>query len=291
MNKLILKLIKALPGDGFINKALAIQCMLYAIVVPAFVLAGVDVTYNDSADIKWIGIGLLAVAAYSALLGLSRKLKERYLRGKVVGIAGNISLPQAVALAIGSGVTEEVVFRGLLQTHLGLIVASVLFGAIHWDRAVKVYPLVSGVIGLGLGLVTIASGSLVPAIVIHVVNNFVAFLYAKKAYRKMRDAMAEKARELRRESEVAKLLGEDKASEACIKAIEEVRALREEVKDLWLPKRRFYLIKEWDDTVNKVEVVGVDRDTESVTMRYDDGVTHTVSAQYFRSVEHKALPC
>lgn len=235
MQSFYARLINLLPGDGFFNKALAIQCTLYAATVIALVLVGVDVTYSDSSNIKWVGIGLLAIVAYSAVLGLSKRLQERYLNGRVVSHVNNLTVLQGLAFAIGSGVAEEVVFRGFLQTHLGLVVASVLFGLVHWDKTVKVYPLVTGVIGLLLGLVTIASGSLVPAIVIHVVNNFVAFMYARVEGRKLREAMVAKARELRRERDAMLdkhplIQGFDDLNNDLAQELKKVKALREELR-------------------------------------------------------------
>ena len=50
----------------------------------------------------------------------------------------------------------------------------------------------------------------------------------------------------------------------------------------------FFHIKEWDDSLDVVEVVSRPYDQfgqeGDVLMRYPDGVTHRVSARYFRSI-------
>lgn len=44
-----------------------------------------------------------------------------------------------------------------------------------------------------------------------------------------------------------------------------------------------YVVREWDDTVHKVLVVGTSGN-DQVTFKYEDGLTHTTTADYFSSL-------
>lgn len=88
------------------------------------------------------------------------------------------------ALAAIAGVTplgEELFFRGLVQRGiarrgyplLGLGLASLLFGAAHGDW---LYGAAALSLGLALGLLLRRSGSLLPALAAHSINNFIAVL-------------------------------------------------------------------------------------------------------------------
>ena len=78
-------------------------------------------------------------------------------------------------VALLSGAAEEYLFRGALQHKFGLWVAAVVFGAIHWplNRNFWMWPIFSGVIGLGLGALALATHSIVAPAAAHVVVNYV----------------------------------------------------------------------------------------------------------------------
>lgn len=79
--------------------------------------------------------------------------------------------------------TEECIFRGLLQTVLvqrfgalvGILVASVLFGLVHLPFSGK-FALVAGVAGLGYGLALHFSGRMSMAVLLHAAVNSVHLL-------------------------------------------------------------------------------------------------------------------
>ena len=81
-----------------------------------------------------------------------------------------------VCVAVGAPVVEELFYRGLLQPALirltnpviGIAVASVLFGAVHFS-VVELLPL--SVVGLVFGLLAHRTGRLLPAIVAHMTFN------------------------------------------------------------------------------------------------------------------------
>lgn len=78
-------------------------------------------------------------------------------------------------IALLSGAAEEYLFRGALQEKMGLWLAAVVFGVIHWplNRNFWMWPILSGAIGLGLGGLAHGTHSIVAPAAAHVVLNFV----------------------------------------------------------------------------------------------------------------------
>ncbi|HVG93707.1 MAG TPA: CPBP family intramembrane glutamic endopeptidase [Planctomycetota bacterium] len=88
-------------------------------------------------------------------------------------ILGPYTYGQALLLALASGVGEEVLFRGALWLHLGLVGSSLLFGLVHVlpKRSLLAYPIFAVAVGVILGLLRQGSGSVVPPILTHVTVN------------------------------------------------------------------------------------------------------------------------
>jgi membrane protease YdiL (CAAX protease family) len=105
-----------------------------------------------------------------------------------------LSIWQVALLATSAGIGEEMLFRWCVQGGLvrvlpvdggwiwSLVIASVLFGVCHaigW-----LYFVLATLIGLLMGLVMIASGSVVPAIAAHGLYDFVAILVLRRMGRR-----------------------------------------------------------------------------------------------------------
>jgi len=84
-----------------------------------------------------------------------------------------------LGLGLAPAVGEEFLFRGLLLRGLigklgrlgALLVSSAAFGLMHFD---PVHSVAAALIGLYLGIVLLRTGSLLPAMVCHAVNNVLA---------------------------------------------------------------------------------------------------------------------
>ena len=89
-----------------------------------------------------------------------------------------------VAIAAGPALGEELLFRGLvlrslsarLPGGLAVLLSAILFGAIHLDALQGMGALL---IGLYLGFLALATGSLWPAIAAHALNNLLCALFAR----------------------------------------------------------------------------------------------------------------
>lgn len=140
---------------------------------------------------QWFVFGTIGVLALSQLCDM---LLLPFLRD-VMAIGGDelvvtalirvltattaLAFVAVVVLAVLAPVAEELVFRGLLYGWLRgflpfvltAILTAVLFGLAHGELA---HAIAAGILGLALAAIREYSGSLWPAIVAHVVNNFVA---------------------------------------------------------------------------------------------------------------------
>jgi membrane protease YdiL (CAAX protease family) len=120
----------------------------------------------------------LAVAA--ATIWLSRLITERTKWGDAMGralaeLVGKRSLRECIFLAVVSGVAEEAFFRGVLQPMLGWLLASLIFGLVHFVPRREMLPWTGFALaaGLVLGALFEATGNLVAPIVAHVGINAV----------------------------------------------------------------------------------------------------------------------
>jgi uncharacterized protein len=107
-------------------------------------------------------------------------------------LVARCTLLELGCLAAVAGISEEVLFRGVLQTGLGawfpesgaLLVASMLFGLVH--AASRVYVLFATIMGLYLGVLFLFQGSLIPPILAHSLYDFAALSAVVSRYRRVR---------------------------------------------------------------------------------------------------------
>ena len=122
-----------------------------------------------------VGAGLLAAGL---VILLSRQLTERTRLGERLAqtlraALGPLTLGECWLLALLSGVAEEAFFRGALQPQVGLLLASLLFGAAHFvpRRELWLWTVFSIAAGLLLGWLFDATGNLVAPVVAHAAIN------------------------------------------------------------------------------------------------------------------------
>jgi membrane protease YdiL (CAAX protease family) len=122
-------------------------------------------------------LGLLAggsVVAISYIFTRATGWGERLAR-ELAAAVGPLTIPDALLMAAASGFSEELLFRGALQPRVGLLAASVLFGALHFMPRREMLPWTGFAIASGLlfGWLFEWTGNLVAPIVAHTVVNAV----------------------------------------------------------------------------------------------------------------------
>lgn len=93
----------------------------------------------------------------------------------------DLSTLRLVAMAVASGLGEELFFRGLLVPAVGLVVSSLLFGLLHQapGRARFVWMAWASIMGLVFALVFRATGSLVGPLFAHVTINAMNLVFLR----------------------------------------------------------------------------------------------------------------
>lgn len=130
------------------------------------------------AGVGWTRDPLLGLAVGAGGIIASRAITRRTRAGErlaraLAGAIGALSTGRCLALALVSAVGEEALFRGALQPSLGLVLASVVFGAVHFAPRRDLWPWSIYAIGAGLvlGALFDATGNLVAPVVAHATLN------------------------------------------------------------------------------------------------------------------------
>jgi len=89
-----------------------------------------------------------------------------------------LGVREVLVLALCSAVSEEALFRGVLQREFGLATASVCFGLLH--PLGLAYVVWAATVGAGLGALFMATGSLCAPMAAHAVYNLLALAYLRR---------------------------------------------------------------------------------------------------------------
>ena len=115
-----------------------------------------------------VGLGVGLIAVLHELCRLLMPEQYRYYRTWIGSVLGNISIPQALYLAILSAVGEEVLFRGAIQPYLGVLWTSLLLAFLHVTPRglVPVWLLISFFTNVMVGLIFQYTQSIYPGMII-----------------------------------------------------------------------------------------------------------------------------
>ena len=116
----------------------------------------------------WLWIPLLSAAP-----GM-RRLWDTVL----IPFSRRLGTGDIVVIALLSGISEELFFRGVLLPEIGLVGSSLLFGLLHALN--PIYALWAALTGMGFGLLAIYCGTLVTPIVAHTTYNLGALLVLRR---------------------------------------------------------------------------------------------------------------
>ena len=157
-------------------------------------LLGVPLTELIRPDINNFAIGIIATLPLAGFLWwFSNTTLEHFaaFRKSQIKFFSEIGFeftPARIALmAVCAGVSEELLFRGLLQSWfstfapaaLAIIVSNLIFGMLHMRTLL--YALIAGLVGVYLGVLFELTGNLVAPIVTHTLYDAVALEYTRRA--------------------------------------------------------------------------------------------------------------
>lgn len=119
----------------------------------------------------WLGMTLLLALSVHLLtrIGLRYSNCLRKIATDVLDGFRGLNASKLWALAVLSGLSEEVFFRGWLLNEVDLVASSLIFGAVHIPPAKHwlIWPVFAVILGFALGGLCIASGTLVFAVLAH----------------------------------------------------------------------------------------------------------------------------
>jgi membrane protease YdiL (CAAX protease family) len=112
------------------------------------------------------------------LAGLGEHGSVVFVRRLIEGASGPELFGAVIVFGVIAGTAEEIFFRGYMQTRLrevwgpgrAIVVTSVGFGILHVD-VYGIHVVMAFVMGLYLGYLVETTGSVLPAIACHIVNN------------------------------------------------------------------------------------------------------------------------
>jgi uncharacterized protein len=132
-------------------------------------------------------LGMLALGqafdSLTWLAGLGQRGSIVLVRRVLEGAVGPDLFAAVICIGVIIPVSEELFFRGYMQTRLAevwsrtraVIVTAACFGVLHFDPS-GIHIVLAFAMGLYLGFVVEHTGSVLPAIVCHVVNNILSTL-------------------------------------------------------------------------------------------------------------------
>lgn len=128
-----------------------------------------------------LGMATAAIIVVSTRFVVGRFAWAQRLHSELRPVAHDLTVGQIFLLAGLSSLGEEVLFRGLMTPALGVVISSVLFGVLHQVRGPSRWVWISWatVVGLVLGTIFAATGSLVGPLLAHAVVNAVNLGYLR----------------------------------------------------------------------------------------------------------------
>jgi hypothetical protein len=98
------------------------------------------------------------------------------LQDQVNALFGPMTIPRAAALALSSGVAEELLFRAALLPVVGLWLSSLLFGLLHCGPRLSGWAVFAFLAGLLMGGLFLLTGGVLAPAGAHVVINGVQLI-------------------------------------------------------------------------------------------------------------------
>ena len=139
----------------------------------------------DQTEFVW---GVVLGLSITALSGLAYRLWSSYRQSAnyyLEMVLKPLALPDLIWLGLLPGLSEELLFRGVMipafgYDHLAVIISSVCFGVLHLSGSQQwPYVIWASIVGLFLGYSALLSGNLLVPIVAHIITNLISSYFWK----------------------------------------------------------------------------------------------------------------
>ncbi|MBW4540053.1 MAG: CPBP family intramembrane metalloprotease [Myxacorys chilensis ATA2-1-KO14] len=163
--------------------AMGVTAVVLLFIAKAWIYFGsvtlIPVKFSFEAVLQGIALGLAITVASSItyrIWGAYRRSADYYLEL----ILKPLLFPDLIWLGLLPGLSEELIFRGVMLPEFGLnlegiLISSLCFGVLHMNGLKQwAYIVWATIIGIALGYSAVWTGNLLVPIVAHVCTNFVA---------------------------------------------------------------------------------------------------------------------
>ncbi len=145
----------------------------------------------DGNDIAWGVIATVPLGLFLYWFSVTEIPSLKAFRNSQIDFFADIGFrftPLRITLmAIGAGVSEELLFRGVLQTWvagqtsviMAIIVTNIIFGLLHFRTAL--YAIIAGFVGVYLGALYVLTDNLLTPIITHGLYDAIALEYTRRA--------------------------------------------------------------------------------------------------------------
>lgn len=176
------------------KKVLLLNIILSQGIITAIGILLIFTVFDDIAlvelfTVKWDIFDTIVFFIGSSVLILLQLLFHKFLTHEKLFDEINIillerfSLSELFLIFLGGSIAEEFLFRGIIQSELGILAASIIFTATHIRYYKKFYILVEVfLMGVLLGLIYTLTSELWVPILCHLTVNFATAFMLKKGY-------------------------------------------------------------------------------------------------------------
>jgi membrane protease YdiL (CAAX protease family) len=188
------------PNVGTDQASAAANIALQVATVAGFLIVPILIATRGDLSMDWttlrrrlgingfgwedLGWALLAYFAYISFAGTYSQLVGVPKQEDIADFFGPIGF-QILMIVFAAAISEEICFRGMLFGGLrtkirpipAALISGLVFGALHATTGVSAVPVLIA-LGVTLALLFEKTGSIVPGIILHAVNNALALLVA-----------------------------------------------------------------------------------------------------------------
>lgn len=163
--------------------AMGVTAVVLLFIAKAWIYFGsvtlISVVFSFEAGLQGVALGLAITVASSItyrVWGAYRRSADYYLEL----VLKPLLFPDLIWLGLLPGLSEELLFRGVMLPEFGLnlegiLISSLCFGVLHMNGLKQwAYIVWATIIGIALGYSAVWTGNLLVPIVAHVFTNFVA---------------------------------------------------------------------------------------------------------------------
>lgn len=136
---------------------------------------GRDVTVGSLAAVLPAALFILSLSPQARRISWIGSLQKTLL--SLQGIFSQARILDLVAISLIAGIAEEMLFRGVIQTQLGILPASILFGLAH--LITPTYAVIATIMGIYIGILYQVFDSLLIPIQLHFIYDLFALLYLR----------------------------------------------------------------------------------------------------------------